>query len=156
VRAIDYSHAADGQFRQPSSLEQSLNLQFRFSVRDDWTARPVLVGLAGNVAIDFGCIAITSALCVPWRAAGLEGRTFLGPFGFAALAFGLAAPSDGVAGAPAGLPALAPLLAVGALFLWLAPFFEEALSGATVAPCAATAVAVSVLAVAAFSVVIFV
>src|ERR1039457_1694028 len=53
-----------------------------------------------------------------------------------------------------GLPPLAALWALGAFFLGLAPFFEEAFSGATVAPCAATAATVSV--VAAFSVVIFV
>ena len=37
----------------------------------------------------------------------------------------------------------APLLALGALFFWLAAFFEVAFSGATCAPCSATA-AVSV------------
>jgi hypothetical protein len=51
-----------------------------------------------------------------------------------------------------GLPPLALFWLLGAPFFVLAPFFEEAFSGATVALCSATA-AVSV--VSAFSVVIF-
>jgi hypothetical protein len=53
-----------------------------------------------------------------------------------------------------GLPLLALFWRVGAPLSALAAFFEEAFSGATVAPCSATAAAVSV--VAAFSVVILV
>src|ERR1017187_1959904 len=52
------------------------------------------------------------------------------------------------------LPPLALFWPLGAPFFVLAPFFEGAFSGATFAPCAATAAAVSV--VAAFSVVILV
>jgi hypothetical protein len=36
------------------------------------------------------------------------------------------------------LPPLAPFWPLGAPFFWLAPFFEEAFSGATFAPCSAT------------------
>src|SRR5262249_11855597 len=43
------------------------------------------------------------------------------------------------------LPPLRAFLPLGAPFFWLAPFFEEALSGATVASCAATAAAVFVV-----------
>jgi hypothetical protein len=43
---------------------------------------------------------------------------------------------------------------LGAPFFGLAPFFEEGFTGATFAPCAATAAAFSV--VSAFSVVIFI
>jgi hypothetical protein len=53
-----------------------------------------------------------------------------------------------------GLPPLAIFWRGGAPFFALAAFFEEAFSGATVAPCSATAPAVSV--VAAFWVVILV
>src|ERR1039458_3166189 len=43
------------------------------------------------------------------------------------------------------LPPLAPFLALGAPFFWLAPFFAGAFSGATCAPCAATAAALSLV-----------
>jgi len=57
-----------------------------------------------------------------------------------------------------GLPPLALFWPLGAPGFLLAPFFEEAFSGATFAPCAATSAAVSVLVlvVSAFWVVIFV
>jgi hypothetical protein len=48
------------------------------------------------------------------------------------------------------LVALAPFLALGAPFFWLAPFFEEAFSGATCAPCSATVAAFSVIVASAF------
>jgi hypothetical protein len=41
------------------------------------------------------------------------------------------------------LPPLAPSLALGAPFLWLAAFVEVAFSGATWAPCSVTAAALS-------------
>src|SRR5687768_13465489 len=44
-----------------------------------------------------------------------------------------------------GLPPLAARWPLGAPFFLLAPFFEEAFSGATCAPCAATVAAFSVL-----------
>src|SRR6266849_4355131 len=52
-----------------------------------------------------------------------------------------------------GAAALAPLAVfwpLGAPFFWLAPFFEEAFSGATWAPCSATVAAVSVAVASAF------
>jgi hypothetical protein len=39
---------------------------------------------------------------------------------------------------------------LGATFFWLAPFFEEAFSGATVAPCGATAAEFSAVLASAF------
>ena len=48
------------------------------------------------------------------------------------------------------LVALAPFLPLGAPFFGLAPFFEEAFSGATFAPCSATAAAFSVVVASAF------
>src|ERR1019366_2848773 len=53
-----------------------------------------------------------------------------------------------------GLPPLPLFWPLGALFFVLAAFFEEALCGATLAPCSAAAV--SVVAVSVFEVVIFV
>jgi hypothetical protein len=50
----------------------------------------------------------------------------------------------------AGFAALAPFLALGGSFFELAPFFEAALVGATGAPCAATAAAVSMAVASAF------
>src|SRR5215471_9154140 len=50
----------------------------------------------------------------------------------------------------AGLPDFAPFLALGTCFLGLVPFFEEALAGATVRPCSATAAAFSVVVASAF------
>src|SRR5579871_169743 len=44
-----------------------------------------------------------------------------------------------------GAAALADFLALGASFFWLAPFFEEAFSGATWAPCSATVAAFSLV-----------
>jgi hypothetical protein len=44
-------------------------------------------------------------------------------------------------GAVLALPPLAVLWPLGAPFLWLAAFFEAAFSGATFAPCSATAAA---------------
>src|ERR1039458_3462303 len=72
-------------------------------------------------------------------------------FGFAAFLGALAACLAEVAflglaaAAALGLPPLALFWPLGAPFLGLAPFFGEAFSGATFAPCAATAAAVSVL-----------
>src|SRR5215471_20668504 len=44
-----------------------------------------------------------------------------------------------------GAATLAFFLVLGASFLWPAPFFEEALSGATAAPCSATVAAMPVV-----------
>src|SRR5215472_3584919 len=49
---------------------------------------------------------------------------------------------------------LAALWPLGAPVFWLAPFFEEAVSGATVAPCSATATAFSVVLACAFVMVV--
>jgi hypothetical protein len=57
-------------------------------------------------------------------------------------------------GAVFGLPPLAPFWLLAAPFFVLAAFFEEALSGAASAPCAAKAATVFV--VSAFSLVMFV
>ena len=91
----------------------------------------------------------------------LPGRT-PSAFGFVAFLGALAALRAGfvflglaVVGA-LGLRPLALFWLLGAPLFGLAVFFEEAFSGATVAPCSATAAVVSVPAVAAFSVVIFV
>ena len=88
------------------------------------------------------------------RLGALAGTLSLGLRGFRGRFGGLPSLGGLSAGGALGLAPLALLWPLGAFFLGLAPFFEEAFSGATVAPCAATAAAVSV--VAAFSVVIFV
>jgi hypothetical protein len=48
------------------------------------------------------------------------------------------------------------LLALGAPFFWLAAFFEAAFSGATCAPCSATAAVSVVLVASAFFMVVFI
>lgn len=96
-------------------------------------ARTAAVLLPSRTPVAFGFGAFLGAL-----AAFLAGVAFLGLAVLGAL----------------GLPPLAIFWRLGAPFFALAAFFEEAFSGATVAPCSATAAAVSV--VAAFSVVIFV
>jgi hypothetical protein len=48
-----------------------------------------------------------------------------------------------LAGAFAGFFGFAPRLALGALFLLVAPFFEAGFSGATFAPCSAAVAALS-------------
>src|ERR1035437_8804726 len=50
----------------------------------------------------------------------------------------------------------APLLALGAFFFWLAAFFEAAFSGATGAPCSATAAVSVVLVASAFFMVVLI
>src|SRR5258708_1499167 len=54
------------------------------------------------------------------------------------------------------LPRLAACWPLGAPVFWLAPFFEGAFPGATVAPCSATVAAVSVAVASAFFIVVFV
>jgi len=53
-----------------------------------------------------------------------------------------------------GLPPLAGFCALGALFFAVAPFFEEAFSCATVAPCSATVAVVSVVVASTFGMVL--
>jgi hypothetical protein len=53
-------------------------------------------------------------------------------------------------GAALILPPLAAFWPLGAPFFWVAPFFEEAFSGATCAPCSATVAAFSVILASAF------
>src|SRR5678809_1556922 len=54
------------------------------------------------------------------------------------------------------LASLAGCCPLGAPFLWLAPFFEGAFSGATVAPCSATVAAVLVAVASAFFIVVLI
>src|ERR1039458_1211294 len=51
----------------------------------------------------------------------------------------LLAGADFFGAAALALPPLAVFWLLGAPFFWLAPFFEDPFSGATVAPCSATA-----------------
>jgi hypothetical protein len=53
-----------------------------------------------------------------------------------------------------GFPALGAFLPLGAPFFWVAPFFEEAFSGATCAPCSATAAAFSLIVASTFVMVV--
>src|SRR2546429_490736 len=58
-------------------------------------------------------------------------------------AFSFLPPLVGLPGAVAFVALLAVLWALDAPFFWLTPFFEGAFSGATLAPCSATAAALS-------------
>jgi hypothetical protein len=53
-----------------------------------------------------------------------------------------------------GFTTLGGFLPLGAPFFWLEPFFEEAVSGATVTPCSATAATASMLLASAFVMVV--
>src|ERR1039458_4621135 len=85
--------------------------------------------ISTSVAPFFRCsMATTRAVLLPSR----------GPSAFGLAAF-LAGAIFGLAAAALGFPPLARFWLVGAPFLGLAPFFEEPFSGATCAPCVATA-----------------
>src|ERR1035437_9159009 len=101
--------------------------------------QPIFSMISASVAPFFRwSMATTWAVLLPSRGPALSGAfaAFLGALVvfFAGIVF-------------LGAAALAPLLALGAPFFWLAAFFEGAFSGATGAPCSATA-AVSVVLVA--------
>ena len=118
-----------------------------------WACQEVASRISVRVAPLARCSnARTEAVLLPSRT---PAAFSFGPFLGALAAFwaGVAFLGLAVLGA-LGLPPLAIFWRLGAPFFALAAFFEEAFSGATVAPCSATAAAVSV--VAASWVVIFV
>jgi len=101
--------------------------------------QPVVFMICSKMAPPLHCsIAITAAFLPPSRAPPAS----LLAAGLAAFLLALAC-FFGVAFLPAF-----------ATFFWLAPFFEEALSGATWAPCSATAAVFSVLLASAFVMVV--